>query len=152
MKYHIILNCLSPIYVQDDTKCSEARLVLGVHRDIFAHYDSVYFYDGGDRHHKQQVPAKTYSPLYYQKPMKQYRFTTSIILHITNLIGSLWLNWSYFPIRAWEVSGTFLAMRMRKTIWARRIMMDTVHFWNPTTTERVSQLMDDQEEHPFLVL
>lgn len=32
---------------------------------------------------------------------------------------------------AWEVSGTFLATRKRKTVWARSTLMATVHFWPP---------------------
>lgn len=34
---------------------------------------------------------------------------------------------------AWEVSGTFLATRKRKTVWARSTLMATVHFWPPAT-------------------
>lgn len=40
---------------------------------------------------------------------------------------------TYLAIRgtALEVSGTFLAMRNRKTVWPRRVAMDIVHFWPP---------------------
>lgn len=40
---------------------------------------------------------------------------------------------TYFPMSgtAWEVSGTFWAMRKRKTVWARRTLMETVHFCPP---------------------
>ncbi len=42
---------------------------------------------------------------------------------------------TYFPIRgtALEVSGTFLAMRNRNTVWPRRVAIDMVHFWPPAT-------------------
>lgn len=44
---------------------------------------------------------------------------------------------TYFPMRgmAWEVSGTFWAMRKRKTVWARRTLMETVHFCPPAAKE-----------------
>lgn len=37
---------------------------------------------------------------------------------------------TYLAIRgtAFEVSGTFLAMRKRNTVWPRRVAMDMVHF------------------------
>lgn len=37
---------------------------------------------------------------------------------------------------AWEVSGTFLATRKRKTVWARSTLMATVHFWPPAARDR----------------
>lgn len=40
---------------------------------------------------------------------------------------------TYLPIRgtAFEVSGTFLAIRKRNTVWPRRVAIDMVHFWPP---------------------
>lgn len=37
---------------------------------------------------------------------------------------------------AWEVSGTFLATRKRKTVWARSTLMATVHFWPPAAHDQ----------------
>lgn len=44
---------------------------------------------------------------------------------------------TYFPMSgtAWEVSGTFWAMRKRKTVWARSTLMETVHFCPPAAEE-----------------
>lgn len=43
------------------------------------------------------------------------------------------ITWTYLPIRgtALEVSGTFLAIRKRNTVWPRRVAIDMVHFWPP---------------------
>lgn len=48
---------------------------------------------------------------------------------------------TYLPMRgtAWEVSGTFWAMRKRKTVWARRTLMETVHFCPPAAKEEGRQ-------------
>lgn len=37
---------------------------------------------------------------------------------------------------ACEVSGTFLATRKRKTVWARSTLMATVHFWPPAAHDQ----------------
>lgn len=48
---------------------------------------------------------------------------------------------TYLPMRgtAWEVSGTFWAIRKRKTVWARRTLMETVHFCPPAAEEGQKQ-------------
>lgn len=43
---------------------------------------------------------------------------------------------------AWEVSGTFLATRKRKTVWARSTLMATVHFWPPAARDGEARRAD----------
>lgn len=74
--------------------------------------------------------------------------TTNVVTDITNIrylqskVSELHLNFprllisglqqrkTYLPISgtAFDVSGTFLAIRKRKTVWPRRVATDMVHF------------------------
>lgn len=47
-------------------------------------------------------------------------------------------DWPYLLMSgtAWEVSGTFLATRKRKTVWARSTLIATVHFWPPAARDQ----------------
>lgn len=82
--------------------------------------------------------------------------TTMVVTDITNIRylqskvheSQLWMTglnfwtksctWTYFPIRgtAFEVSGTFFAIRKRKTVWPRRVAIDMVHFWPPAAKRK----------------
>lgn len=72
-----------------------------------------------------------------QGPVPGYWLLHSTQRPLWHSVTPLSLHITYFPMRgtAWEVSGTFWAMRKRKTVWARRTLMETVHFCPPAAKE-----------------